>query len=154
MKKTKPEAGPVCVSCVDPHTAGVERSKIISNPAFILFSSHYNSLQIRRPEAGESRQRAGGGERPQPGGGRLLVLDSVIRHLSAGRSKTAQRRAAVQDAPCRRVPPHNVRQTPQVRMSAHFSSQLFGFIVDGGGTFWRNCVFPSSTYEVSSCHSH
>lgn len=114
----------LCVSCVDAHTAHVERSKIISNPAFILLSSHYNSLQIHRQEAGESWQRAGGGGCPQPGGGRLLLLDSVLRHLSAGRSKAAQRRAPVQDAPCRRVPPHHVRQTPQVRMSAHFSSQL------------------------------
>ena len=79
-------------------------------------------LQILGQEAGEPRQRGARGRRPQPGGGRLLVLDSVLRHLPAGGAKAAQRRAAVQDAARRRVSAHHVRQTPQVRMTPHSCS--------------------------------
>lgn len=58
-------------------------------------------LQIPRQEEGESWKGGACGERPQLGDGRLLVLDSVLRHLPAGSPKTAQRRAAFQDAACR-----------------------------------------------------
>lgn len=54
--------------------------------------------QIFWQEAGESWEGGACGKGSEPGEGRLLVLDSVLRHLPAGSPETAERRAAVQDA--------------------------------------------------------
>lgn len=63
----------------------------------MLTSALFTLLQILRQEAGEPGERGAGGARSQPGGGRLLVLDAVLRHLPAGGAEAAQRRAAVQN---------------------------------------------------------
>lgn len=85
---------------------------------FVPFFPHCGSmlLQLPRQEAGESYKGGASGERSQLGNGRLLILDSVLRHLPAGSSKTAQRWASVQDASCGWISPHHVWQTSQVCM--------------------------------------
>lgn len=71
--------------------------------------------QIHRTEAdaggppGEVRP-----ERPQPGGGRLLLLDAWLHVVSAGSPEAPHGRAPEQDAPRRRIPPSHVRQAPHV----------------------------------------
>lgn len=67
----------------------------------VFFCVFFLLLQIPRQKAGESRKGGAGGERSQLGDGRLLVLDSVVRHLTARSPETAQRRATVKDAASR-----------------------------------------------------
>lgn len=73
---------------------------LLSEICSVLTSAFFTLLQILRQEAGEPGERGAGGARSQPGGGGLLVLDAVLRHLPAGGAEAAQRRAAVQNDAC------------------------------------------------------
>jgi len=60
----------------------------------------WDLLQIPGQEEGEPWRGVGSGECEESGARRLLLLDTVLRHLSPGSSEAPQRRTHIQDASC------------------------------------------------------